>query len=65
MNLLCNLGIHKWIGAHSHKEPMTKDEIASCVAGCVCIRCGFRPLVKYEPLPCAEDYYRKDDVQLN
>jgi len=48
MNLLCKLGLHKWIGAHEHRG---KIDLASCIAGCICVRCGFRPTVKDWPVP--------------
>lgn len=54
-NILCYLGLHKWIGAHTHDGYVAPED---CLAGCICTRCGYKPRGEKFELPVV-----KGDIQ--
>lgn len=51
-NIICRIFGHKWIGAHEHDG---NYNVAICVEGCVCTRCGFVPEGNIPKLPIVKD----------
>lgn len=52
-NLFCQLGLHKWIGVHEHRGG--DYDVAACVAGCICLRCGGIPIFELTPVLVVEN----------